>query len=130
MKTKRFNYQTSLIKDSHHDKKSTALSAILAWFSASEKLRIINKDLDASFVLKPSYEKTERTKNTMNDIGLSYGSWNIIQFGSSPIYPATVLPSSSESKTIGWDNLQPNQKTCARSNIWPLTAHTSIRMVA
>jgi len=130
MKTKTNDYQTSLIKDTHHDQKNSAFLAVRGTFNASVKAPTINNDSDAPHAIRLSYERTKETKNTTNGIGSSSGSWRIIRSGNSRIYPVTAPPSSNASKTIGSSRLRQNWRTSVRSNIWFLTALTSTRTAA
>lgn len=130
MKTKKVEYQTGLIMDTHHDQKNSALFVVREPSNGMVKAPIVNNDSDATLAKKLTFEKIRLTRNTINDVGSNFGSQNNIQFASFPIYRDTAHQSSRESKIIGWSNYLLNWITSNHSSTSPLTAPISTKMGA
>lgn len=129
IKTKRFEYQTHLIKGIYHAKKSIVLTAIHGLFKGLGIAPTISNDSVAKFVLRHSSEQTKRTKGIMSVIGLSCGLWRIAPSADLLRSQATALQNSNESRMIGLRNLRRIFQSSTPSSISSWTAPISTRMV-
>jgi hypothetical protein len=66
----------------------------------------------------------------LSNIGSNSGSYSITLSGSSRIYPVIALLNLRPLKTIGYNFLRLNPKTCVRTNTSSWTAPTSTRTAA
>ena len=130
IKTKKYEYQTTLIKRVYDLQKNIVLSVIHNLFNALVRAPIINKDSNARFVLKHLSEKTGRTKKTMNDTGLSFGLERIIPCVSYPKSQATAHPRSSVSKPTGLNAFPRTLLSTQALHIVFMMVLTSTRMAA
>lgn len=114
----------------YHVKKNTVLLANQYTFKILVLLPMANNDSDALFVFKLLSGSKLMSRDTMKNIGSSFGSGKISQFASYPCFPDTASPSSKASKITGLNKPLSIFSTTLRSSTLFMMAPTFTRMAA
>ena len=109
MKIKKYEYQIGSIKRAYDSQKNIVLSVTRIVSSASDKVPISNKDLNARLAIKPSSGRTVKIKSLKSGTGLDSGSWTVVPFKSSLVFPIVASPQQDVSLLTGSINPRPTE---------------------